>query len=182
MTQFKTGKQLPLFEVYEVKDGKTEQTISTIATSSSIQDAKRSEYCNSSIDFSSIDDTTFIDYNNLVQFDAISVALDIRGTSIKFNTMKIFDKDSTITKVEIEDDRMNRYPVSLAPVDSNNVEKGAYPQVTGLQRATPYIFRKLYITANPENESITKYFNFVTLSGFSQASQNITAVAHNICN
>ena len=27
MTQFKTGKQLPLFEVYEVKDGKTEQDI-----------------------------------------------------------------------------------------------------------------------------------------------------------
>ena len=72
---------------------------------------------------------------------------------------------------------MNRYPVSLAPVDSNNVEKGAYPQVTGLQ--TPYIFRKLYITANPENESITKYFNFVKVKWFFTSFSKYT-VAHNI--
>lgn len=180
LTQFRTGKKLPLFEVYEVKSGKVGDTISTIATSSIIKDNERSSYCNSNIDFNSINDTTFIDYDNLVSTDAISVALDIRGTSIKFNTIKIFDEDSTITKMEVEDDRMNRYPVSLVPVDSNNVESGAYLQVTGLQRATPYTFRKFYVNASPESEVITKTFDFVTLNGFSTPGTTITAIAHNI--
>lgn len=182
MTQFKTGKQLPLFEVYKVEStGVGPDTISTIATSSLFSTDNAESYLTSNIDFSSIDDTTFIDYDNLVSTDAISVALDIRGTSIKFNALKIFDKDSTITKVEIEDDRMNRYPVSLASIDFNDSEKGANPQVTGLQRSTPYIFRKLYITAQPEDESITKDFKLVTLSCSPQSSgQTVTAIAHNI--
>ena len=184
MTQFKTGKKLPLFETYKVKQSTgliaDDDVISTIATSSLFSNASRSTYCTSSIDFNSIDDTTYIDYDNMVSLAASNIALDIRGTSIKFKTLKIFDEDSTISKMEIEDDRMNKYPVSLAPVDSNNAEKGAYPQVTGLQRATPYIFRKLYVTASPENESVTKSFNLVKLDGFSGTSSDIKAIAHNI--
>lgn len=180
MTQFKTGKQLPLFEVYEVKDNKIESTISTIATIDIISNSNRTNYCNSNIDFNSINDTTFIDYDNLVSLTASNIALDIRGTSIKFNALKVFDLDSTITKIEIEDDRMTRYPVSLVPVDSNDSKKGAHPQITGLQRATPYIFRNLYITASPEDDSITKSFALVTLDGFSKSDSTITAIAHNI--
>ncbi len=184
MTQFKTAKQLPLFEAYQVKQSTTPigdtDIISTIAMFSVISDGDRSKYLNSSVDFNSINDVAFVDYNNMVSTNAISMALDIRGTSIKFKTFKIFDKDSTITKMEIEDDRMNRYPVSLAPIDANNIEKGAYPQVTSLQRSTPYTFRKLYVTASPENESVTKSFNLVTLEGFTGTGTSVTAIAHNV--
>ena len=189
MTPFKTGKQLPLFEMYSVKNATGSDLydlISTIATSNVIDVSSGknhgSGFLYTSIDFNSIDnDSTFIDYNNMVSLTASNVALDTRGTSIKFKTFKIFDKDSTITKVEIEDDRMNRYPVSLAPIDSNNVESGAYPQVTGLQRATPYIFRKIHITAQPEDESIVKTFQLVTLDSSGLATTSlVTAIAHNI--
>lgn len=178
MTQFKTGKQPPLFETYYVKDKTTIDPISTIATVSTFSTASSDSYLTTNIDFYSIDDTTFIDYDNMVSLAASNVALDTRGTSIKFKTFKIFDKDKTISKIEIEDDRLKRYPVSLAPIDTNNVEKGAYPQVIGLQRATPYTFRKLYITAQPENESITKTFHLTTLSHIT--GNPVTAIAHNI--
>ena len=181
MTQFKTGKQPPLFEVYKVDDKNTiTTTLSYISLVSELEVSQRATALTTNIDFNSIDDTTYIDYDNMVSIAVSNIAMDIRGTSIKFKTFKIYDKDNTITKMEIEDDRMNRYPVSLAPIDSNNVEKGAYPQVTGLQRATPYTFRKFHVTAQPENESVIKTFNLMTLSGLMETSKGVTAIAHNI--
>ena len=178
MTQFKTGKQLPLFETYSVASSVDLPTSLAMSAMISLEEITSAVSMVSSIDFLSIDDSTFVDYNNMVS-TASNISLDVRGTSIKFKTLKIFDKDSTITKMEIEDDRMNRYPVSLAPIDSNNVDSGAYPQVTGLQRATPYIFRKFHITAQPESESITKTLQLSMLSYGSNGSTT-TALTHNI--
>lgn len=178
LTQFKTGRRLPLFEAYCVSspDNKIE-LISTIALASVINNTTANSYLVSNIDFNTIKDKTYIHYDHMVSIAASNIAMKIGGTSIRFNTFKIFDQDNTITKMEIEDDRLNRYPVSLSPIDENNPNSGAYPQVTGLQRSTPYLFRKLHITAKPEDELITKTLELVTISA---SGTTATAIAHNI--
>ena len=173
LTSFKTGKQLPIFETLSVVGN-------TLNVSSMIALAEVSSTTNavSNIDFNSIDNTTFLDYDNMISQAAANVALKVNGTNIKFNTLKIYDVDSTITKVEIEDDRKERYPVALVPVESENTSKGYNPQVNGLQRSTPYIFRKMYITAKPENSLITKQLIFAK---FDSSSSTITAqTMHNL--
>ena len=167
MTPFKTGKQLPLFETYSVLG-----TGVTVSGMIALEEVTSTASTVSSIDFNSIDKTTYLDYDDMISIAASNIALKVGGTTIKFNTFKIFDLDSTITKIEVEDDRMDKYPVTLIPVDNNDAKKGANPQITGLQRSTPYNFRKLHITAQPENESITKTLIFAT---FSKASNTITA-------
>lgn len=187
MTQFKTGKRLPLFEAYCVSGASGSEKlepISTIATSSLFSATKEgaSTCLVTSIDFNTVDKETFIDYDNMISMAASNIAMKVGGTSIKFNTLKIFDQDETITKIEVEDDRLNRYPVTLVPISESNKDCGAYPQVTGLQRSTPYMFRKLYITAQPEDESITKTIELVTLSCADKggSSGTVTAISHNL--
>ena len=168
MTPFKTGKQLPLFETLSVVDDK-------LAVSGMIvlEEITSTTSMISSIDFNSIDKTTFLDYDDMISAMASNIALRIGGTTVKFNTLKIYDLDSTITKIEVEDDRMDKYPVTLIPVDSNDSKKGANPQIIGLQRSMPYNFRKLHITAQPESESITKTLTFAT---FTSSGQTLTAI------
>lgn len=150
MTNFKTGKQLPLFETYKVG------TNSALTAEKMIYTHTNSTPSAMNIDFNSIDDTTYFDYEQMISTTASNIALRTNGNSVRFNTLKIFDKDKTITKMEVEDDRLNKYPASVALIDTDKPEKGGYLHITGLERSTPYTFRKLYVTAKPEEKDITK--------------------------
>ena len=152
MTNFKTGKQLPLFETYKV-----DSTTSSLKEEKCIYTVLNSDVGSAmNIDFNSIDDTTYFDYEQMISTTASNIALRTNGNSVRFNTLKIFDKDKTITKMEVEDDRLNKYPASVALIDTDKPEKGGYLHITGLERSTPYTFRKLYVTAKPEEKDITK--------------------------
>ncbi|OAT89202.1 hypothetical protein A6P36_05345 [Candidatus Arthromitus sp. SFB-turkey] len=169
MTPFKTGKQLPLFETLSVVNSTTLAVSGMIA----LEEITSTTSVVSYVDFNSIDDTTYLDYDDMISVGASNVALKVGGTTVRFNTFKIYDLDSTITKIEVEDDRMDKYPVTLIPVDSNDSKKGANPQITGLQRSMPYNFRKLHITAQPESEVVTKTLTFAT---FSVSGTKVTAL------
>ncbi len=184
MTQFKTGKQVPIFEAYTVSATTSQiETISTIAISDIFSSASAGSYLMTSIDFNSIGSSVFIDYNNMVSAAASNISMKVSGTNIMFKTLRVFDQDDAITKMEIEDDRQKRYPVTLALVDENDKRFGAYPRITGLERSTPYMFRKLHVTAQHEDEPVTKIINLVTLScagGMFRTNQTVTAIAHNL--
>ena len=176
LSNFKTGKKVPLLETSWVKDNTTMEASSLIALDS----LTSSDKLLSSIDFNSISKNTFLDYDDLVSATAQSVALKIGGASIKFNTLKVYDTDSTITKIEVEDDRSNKYPVSLIPISESDKSLGANPQINGLQRSTPYNFKKLHVTAQPEDTSVIKTFVFSMFSS-AQGGTNVTAdPSHNI--
>ena len=156
LSNFKTGKKPPLFETLLVSTSNSLEPSALIALSPTTSTSSLI----SSIDFNAISKTTFLDYANLVSATAQSHALKISGASIKFNTVKIYDTDSTITKIEVEDDRANKYPVSLIPINDSDKSQGANPQVNGLQMSTPYHFKKLHVTAQPEETLVTKTLTF----------------------
>lgn len=161
MTNFKTSKKVPYFETLSVVDN-----VSSMVPSGMIAFAEFASTASivSSVDFNSLNSTMFLDYDNMISIAASNVSLRVGGTTIKFNTIKIYDIDSTITKIEMEDDRADKYPVSLMPISEKNPKEGANIQVTGLQRSTPYTFRKLHVTAKPDGTAITKTFTLATLS------------------
>ena len=184
---FKTGKRVPLFETYCISTTtsqpdyspliglETITTTITISTTSFPISAVASGFLTTCIDFNSVNSSVHLCLPKLID-DATSstdlaspkIAAKVGGTSIRFNNFKIFDLDSTIKSIEIEDDRTSKYPGSLVSVNSDKPESGAYLQITGLQRSTPYVFRKLHVTAQPGKENITKTFLFdldITNSG-----------------
>ena len=183
LSNFKTGRKPPLFETLWVSSATGSMTLQPSALITLLPLAS-SDKLSSSIDFNSINKTTFLDYYNLLAPNAQSYALKISGASIKLNTLKIYDTDSTITKIEVEDDRANKYPVSLIPIDDSDKSKGANPQINGLQRSTPYHFKKLHVTAQPEDTSVTETFIFSMFSSSPSGSaggSNVTANPnHNI--
>lgn len=182
MTNFKTGKQLPLFETYLVSSSNSSLEVSNMIYT--LPNSNVGSKMN--IDFNSIDDTTYLDYEQMISTTASNIALRTNGNSIRFNTFKIFDKDSTITKMEVEDDRLNKYSASVSLINTDKPEKGGYLNITGLQRSTPYTFRKLYVTAKPEDKDITKTFYFsqimtsATTSGSSTVTTVTTVSTHNL--
>ncbi len=174
MTSFKTGKKVPYFETLSVTSDLSLSVASIIATAIITSCASTT----SSLDFNAINTGVCLDYNEMVSMSASNVALRIGGTTIKFNTIKIYDLDSTITKIEMEDERADKYPVSLMPINEKDSRQGANIQVTGLQRSTPYTFRKLHITAMPDSSGITKTLN---LASFNSSGNTITCIpSHSI--
>ncbi|BAK81434.1 hypothetical protein RATSFB_0872 [Candidatus Arthromitus sp. SFB-rat-Yit] len=175
MTNFKTGKQLPLFETYKVDN-------STLTAAEMIYTHTNSTPSAMNIDFNSIDDTTYFDYEQMISTTASNIALRTNGNSVRFNTLKIFDKDKTITKMEVEDDRLNKYPASVALIDTDKPERGGYLHVTGLERSTPYTFRKLHVTAKPEEKDVTKtiFLSQIMTSSISGTTTVTTVLTHTL--
>lgn len=103
-------------------------------------------------------DNTYISMKKML--DATNDLVQESGTSIRFKSIILNDTDKTITKIEIEDDRNNKYPVSLVSVDSTKPESGSYLEVTGLKRDTPYLFTRLRITYKVGNDTETKVISF----------------------
>lgn len=178
MTNFKTGKQIPLFETYSVSSTNSQLEVSNMIYTLLNSDAGSAM----NIDFNSVDDTTYLDYGEMISTTASNIALRTNGNSIRFNTLKIFDKDKTITKMEVEDDRLNKYPASVALIDTDKPEKGGYLHITGLERSTPYTFRKLHVTAKPEDKDITKtiYLSEITSSSSAGVTTVTTLPSHTL--
>lgn len=102
-----------------------------------------------------------------------SSKVEITGTGVRFKTIIINDTDKTTSKIEIEDDRGTKYPVSLISVDSSKSELGSYLEVTGLKRDTPYIFTKLHITSNTGSENETKTIAFANFDNSKLVINNL---------
>ncbi len=166
---FTTSKQSAKIEVSTGKTG----------NASVLYDSSRTDYGTSgtgeqkAIKFNFFDyltDTTYINLKKLVEGDSpsldpdapviISPALDITGTSIKFKTLVLNDIDKTITQVQFEDDRNNKYNTQLVPVDSKDKTKGSNVEVIGLNRNTKYVFTRMIITSNINGKTEVKSIPF----------------------
>lgn len=132
---------------------------------------------------SNIGSSVYIDMKDLIDKSSINSAGDYvvpstqsslfenkiepTGTSIKFKPLVFSDPDKSINKIEFENDRGELFKAELKPEDSSKTDSPGYLEVVGLQRATPYIFKKLHITSRTGNTDFSKtiYFTNHTLSG-----------------
>lgn len=149
LSKFTTSKRP---SVLEAKDASVSVIYKGTGASASTQETN-------TFYLSDITSNHFIDMKKMI--DASKVIAD--GTSIKFSTVKFMDPDSTITRIEIEDDRGTKYPVSLVPENVYKPELGSYMQVTGLKRDTPYVFTKLNIYSNLNNKSEVQTIHFANI-------------------
>lgn len=143
---FKTGK-IPT--KMEAKD--TSGSVIYEGTSSSAEGTQKNDFY-----LSQATGNTYIDMKKLIDASKIEAI----GTGIRFKSIIFNDTDKTINKVEVEDDRGTKYPVSLIAVDSTKPEAGSYLEVTGLKRDTPYIFTKLHVNYKVGSENETKTITF----------------------
>lgn len=156
---FKTGK-IPS------KIGATDSSGSVIyeGESSTTQGTQKNDlYANQ------ITNNTYVDMKKLIDGTQVTST----GTSLRFKSIIFNDTDKTITKVELEDDRGNKYPATLTSVDSSDASKGSYLEVNNLKRDTPYIFTKINVTSKVNTESETKTIFFANFDGGNLTINNL---------
>ena len=82
---------------------------------------------------------TYISYLKLQVMNLMMILNKFQKVVIVYQSWslscRIFDKDSTITKMEVEDDRLNKYSASVSLINTDKPEKGGYLNITGLQRS-----------------------------------------------
>lgn len=161
MPNFKTGK-IP--SRIEAKDD-TNSVIYEATTNSDEGTQKTDMYLNQ------FTENTYISMKKML--DATNDLVQETGTSVRFKSIILNDTDKTITKAEIEDDRNNKYPVSLIAVDSTKPELGSYLEVTGLKRDTPYVFTRLRISYRVGNDTETKVISFANFDNSQLVLNNL---------
>ncbi len=95
---------------------------------------------------------------------AFHTPIEVTGTSIKIKPLQFKDPDSTITKIEVEDNRGQLYKAKLS-VDSSDskLESGVtFLEVTDLQRSMPYTFTKIHLTSNHGDKEELKTLHFIS--------------------
>ncbi len=101
-----------------------------------------------------------------VTVSAFHTPIEVTGTSIKIKPLQFKDPDSTITKIEVEDNRGQLYKAKLS-VDSSDpkLESGvSFLEITDLQRSMPHTFTKVHITSNHGGKEELKTIHFVSYS------------------
>lgn len=156
---FKTGKVPSKIEAKDNTD-----SVIYEATSNADEGTKKTDmYLNQ------FTDNIYISMKKMLDNDLVQKF----GTSIRFKSIILNDTDRTITNIEMEDDRNNKYPVSLVPVDPNKPESGSYLDVTGLKRDTPYIFTRLRVSYKVGNDTETKVISFANFDNSVLALNNL---------
>lgn len=155
-----TKEELVGFTIPNFKTGKIPSAIEAKDTSGSVVYEASSDSAEGTqkdnLYVNQISDKMYISMKKLIDGSKVEAI----GTGIRFKSIIFNDTDKTISKIEIEDDRGTKYPVSLISVDSTKPESGSYLEVTGLKRDTPYIFTKLHITSKIGSENETKTIAF----------------------
>lgn len=153
MSNFKTGKVPSIVKA-------TEGTTSVIYEGSGTDTEEGTQKADG-LYLDQFTDKTYISMKKIL--DAAN-QIETTGTTIKFKSIILNDADKTITKIEIEDEKGKKYPVSLVAMDSNKPELGSYLEVRGLNRDSSYVFTKINLgykigTSNENKTLIFKNFD-----------------------
>ena len=163
--------ELSGFNIPDFKTGKQSSNIkATTQGNSVVFDYKDSGFDGSNgrdigAFFDQLRDSVYIDLSSIIKAntttpDISTQEIETTGTSIKFKTILIDDKDKTITSIKFTDDKNKTYDTKLIPVDSLKTNGECYLEVIGLQRDMDYVFKNMTITSNINGTTKTKTIRF----------------------
>ncbi len=163
--------ELSGFNIPDFKTGKQSSNIkATTASKSVVFDYKDSGFNGSTgkeigAFFEQLRDSVYIDLPSIIKASTTTPnvspqEIETTGTSIKFKTILVDDKDKTITSIKFTDDKNKTYETKLIPVDSSKTNGECYLEVVGLQRDMDYVFKNMTITSNINGTMKTKTIRF----------------------
>ncbi len=113
-------------------------------------------------------DTMYINFKKLIEKSGAGQpdlvvddkAVNIRGTSIRFNNLILIDPDNTIENIKFEDKRGDKYDGKLIKISKESEPASYCVEIVGLKRDSEYTFKNMQITSNVNGISQTKTIKF----------------------